>query len=78
MALLCWCLELHLDAIENIISGFFMRCVGLSSDALPLLKPEKTIGYRIVMAVSPLAHAADYIDSLQQALPIRATEDRNF
>ena len=46
--------------------AFFMRCVGLSSDALRLLKPEKTIGYRIVMAVSPLAHAADYIVSLNK------------
>ena len=64
----------HLDVIENITSGFFTGCVDLSSDSLSLQKLEKALGYGIVVAVSPPAHAADYIVGLQKAFPIRATE----
>lgn len=60
----------HLDVIENIISGFFTSCVDLSSDSLPLQKLEKALGYGIVVAVSSPTHAADYIVSLREALPI--------
>jgi hypothetical protein len=60
----------HLDVIENITSGFVTCCVDFSSDSLPLQKLEKAFGYGIVVAVSPPAHAADYIVGLQEALPI--------
>jgi hypothetical protein len=64
----------HLDVIENITSGFVTRCVDLSSDSLPLQKLEKALGYGIVVAVSPSAHAANHIVGLKEALPIGATE----
>ena len=60
----------HLDVIENITSGFFTGCVDLSSDSLSLQKLEKALGYSIVVAVSPSAHAADHIVGLKEALPI--------
>jgi len=64
-----WVIE-HLDVIENITPGFVTCRVGLSSNPFPLQKLEKALGYGIVVAVSPSAHAADHIVGLKEALPI--------
>jgi hypothetical protein len=49
----------HLDAIEIITSGFFTRCVDISSNSLSLRRLEKALGYGMLLAFCSASHAAD-------------------
>ena len=66
-----WVIE-KLDIIKHILPRIFAGCVSLSSDALSFQELKKALGYGIVIAVSPAAHAGFQIIGLQKLLPLIA------
>ena len=68
-----WVVE-HLDVIEHISFGIIACPVDLATYSLALEQLEETLGYGVVVAVTPAAHARDQVVLAQEVLPVVAGE----
>ncbi len=68
-----WVVE-HLDVIEDISPCILPGWVNLAANPLTLEQLEEALGHRVVMAVAPMAHAAEQIVVAQETLPVMPCE----
>ncbi len=64
----------HLDIIEDVLSCVVSGFVGSASDAFALQEVEEALGDRVVVTVSPAAHAVFEIVLFQECSPVDAVE----
>ena len=64
----------HLDVVEQITPGRGPGQIDLATDPLPLQQLEEALGDRVVVTVSPAAHAAIDAMGLEEGLPVAAGE----
>lgn len=59
----------HLDIIKHIAAGFVSCRVNPALDPLPFEQLKEALGDRVVVTVTPSAHAATQVVGLQKVLP---------
>lgn len=64
----------HLDVVEQITPGRGPGQIDLATDPLPLQQLEEALGDRVVVTVSPAAHAANDAMGFEECLPVAAGE----
>lgn len=66
-----WNLE-HLDVVADVGARLAARGVDLPAHAFAFEQLEEALGASVVVAVAPLAHAADQVACAQERLPLMA------
>ena len=60
----------HLDIIKHIAAGFVSCRVNPALDPLPFEQLKEALGDRVVVTVSPAAHAANDAMGFEECLPV--------